>query len=119
MAYKLGSQRRDTPYKVIRKKMGSGILGEANNDGTIFLSPDIKKGSNQEKEVVAHEGKHMDDMASGKLSYGDDFIKYNGKTFHRKDGKINYNGKWTEEGSKDFPWEKAAYKVGNAAKKQN
>ena len=28
----------------------------------------------------------------------------------RKDGKIKYNGKWHEEGSKAFPWEKSAYK---------
>ena len=118
MAYKLGTQRRDTPYKVIKRKLGNGILGEANNDGTIFVDKSVAKGSAREKEVVAHEGKHMDDMSSGKLAYGDDFIKYNGKTYHRKDGKINYNGKWTEEGSKDFPWEKTAYKAGNAAQKQ-
>ena len=60
----------------------------------------------------------MDDMASGKLAYGDDFIRYNGRTYHRQNGKINYNGSWTPEGDKSFPWEKAAYKVGNAAKKQ-
>ena len=33
-----------------------------------------------------------------------------GKKYPRKDGKIKYNGKWSEEGSKSFPWEKAAYK---------
>jgi hypothetical protein len=118
MVYKLGSQNRQVPYKVIRKKLGNGILGEANNDGTIFLSKDIPKGSAKEKEVVAHEGKHMDDMASGKLDYGDDFVRYKNRTYHRKDGKINYNGEWIEEGSKKFPWEQEAYKVGNAAKKQ-
>ena len=106
MAYKIGSERRNTPYKVIKKSLGKGILGEANNDGTIFINKDIPNGSAKEKEVVAHEGKHMDDMASGKLAYGDDFVRYNGKTYHRKNGKINYNGKWSEEGSKDFPWEK-------------
>ena len=49
-------------------------------------------------------------MASGKLDYSDNRIRYNGKTYMRKDGKIKYNGKWYEEGSKAFPWEKAAYK---------
>jgi hypothetical protein len=117
MGYKMGSQSR-TPWKVIKKSLGNGILGEANNDGTIFVDKSIPSGSAKEKEVVAHEGKHMDDMASGKLAYGDDFIRYNGKTFHRQNGKINYNGKWKPEGDKSFPWEKAAYKVGNAAKKQ-
>jgi hypothetical protein len=118
MAYKIGSERRNTPYKVVKKALGNGILGEANNDGTIFVNKEIPNGSAKEKEVVAHEGKHMDDMASGKLAYGDDFVRYNGKTYHRQNGKINYNGKWSEEGSKNFPWEKSAYKVGNAAKKQ-
>ena len=66
---------------------------------------------------MAHEGQHMDDMASGKLAYGDDYIRYNGRTFHRKNGKINYNGSWKPEGDKSFPWEKRAYKAGNAAKK--
>jgi hypothetical protein len=115
MGYKMGSQSR-TPWKVIKKKLGHGILGEANNDGTIFIDKSIPNGSKKEKEVVAHETKHMDDMASGKLAYGDDYIRYNGKTYHRKDGMINYNGKWKPEGDKSFPWEKTAYKAGNAAK---
>tara|TARA_R100000808_G_C2147633_1_gene155634 strand:+ start:1014 stop:1373 length:360 start_codon:yes stop_codon:yes gene_type:complete len=118
MGYKMGSQSR-TPWKVIKKKLGHGILGEANNDGTIFVDKSIPSGSKKEKEVVAHEGKHMDDMQSGVLAYGDDFIRYKNKTYHRKDGKINYNGNWLPEGSKQFPWEKVAYKEGNKAKNQN
>ena len=117
MGYRLGSESRNTPYKVIKKKLDKGILGEANNDGTIFVDKSIPSGSAKEKEVVAHEGQHMDDMASGKLAYGDDYIRYNGRTFHRKNGKINYNGSWKPEGDKSFPWEKRAYKAGNAAKK--
>ena len=117
MGYRLGSESRNTPYKVIKKKLDKGILGEANNDGTIFVDKSIPSGSAKEKEDVAHEGQHMDDMASGKLAYGDDYIRYNGRTFHRKNGKINYNGSWKPEGDKSFPWEKRAYKAGNAAKK--
>ena len=117
MGYKMGSQSR-TPWKVIKKNLGQGILGEANNDGTIFIDKSIPNGSKKEKEIVAHEGKHMDDMASGKLAYGDDFIRYNGKPFTMQVGQINYHCSWTPEGYKSFPWEKAAYKVGNAAKKQ-
>ena len=49
-------------------------------------------------------------MKEGKLDYGDDWIRYNNKTYPRKNGKIKYNGKWTDEGDKSFPWEKSAYK---------
>ena len=32
--------------------------------------------------------------------------------------KILYNGQWRDEGRKEFPWEKLAYKVGGKAKKE-
>jgi len=114
MAFKLGSEKRGfknsktTP--IFRKKLEAGVLGEANKDGSIYISDKVKPGSKLEKEVITHEKKHADDMASGKLDYTDNHIRYNGKTYMRKDGKIKYNGKWIEEGSKQFPWEKAAYK---------
>ena len=41
MGYKMGSQSR-TPWKVIKKNLGQGILGEANNDGTIFIDKSIR-----------------------------------------------------------------------------
>ena len=44
-------------------------------------------------------------------SYGDDYIRHNGKTYPRKDGKIKHNGKWSKEGSHSFPWEKDAMKA--------
>tara|TARA_R110000851_G_scaffold173200_3_gene319552 strand:- start:568 stop:924 length:357 start_codon:yes stop_codon:yes gene_type:complete len=115
MGFKLGSETRQmrdsesTP--IFRKKLDKGILGEANKDGSIFIDKSIKKGSKLEKDVIAHEGKHADDMKSGKLNYTDNDISYNGKKYPRKDGKIKYNGSWHDEGSKSFPWEKAAYKT--------
>ena len=115
MGFKLGNEKRqirnaiNTP--IFRKKLEAGILGEAKKDGSIYISDKIKPGSKQEKEVIKHEGKHAQDMASGKLDYTDNHVRYNGKSYHRKDGKIKYNGKWHEEGSKAFPWEKAAYNV--------
>ena len=105
-------------FTVIKIELEDGIAGEANNDGTIFVDENIENGSIDEAEVVAHEGKHMKDMEDGILDYGDDYVEYRGKKYERKDGKIKYKGKWVEEGYKDFPWEKRAYKAGDAAVKK-
>lgn len=90
---------------IYRKDLDEGILGEANNDGTIFISNKIEPGSDQEENTLCHEMKHMTDMKIGKLAYGDDYVQWEGQTFPRKEGKIKYYGKWIKEGSKDFPWE--------------
>ena len=105
-------------FEVIKIELGDGIAGEANNDGTIFIDKNIEDGSVKEAEVIAHEGKHMKDMDSGLLAYSDDHIEYKGKKHERKNGKIKYNGKWSYEGDRRFPWEKTAYKEGDAAVKQ-
>ena len=112
MGFKLGKERRqirnskNTP--IFRKNLEAGVMGKANNDGSIDIDKSVRPGSALEKRVVNHEMQHMKDMKSGKLSYGDDYVRYNGKTYHRKNGKIKYNGKWHEEGSMNFPWEKRA-----------
>jgi hypothetical protein len=91
---------------VLRKDLGKGILGEANNDGSIFLSDKVQPGSQQEEHVLMHEMVHLTDMKTGKLAYDDNHIKWNGTTYPRKNGKILYNNEWVPEGNKDFPWEK-------------
>ena len=97
---------------VLRKSLDNGILGEANNDGSIFLSEKLVPGSEQEREVLIHEMVHMTDMKVGKLEYGDDYIKYNGDTFAREtiNGKdmIKVDGQWKEAGEHSFPWEEEA-----------
>ena len=94
---------------VIRKDLGEGIMGEANMDGSIYLSNNIEPGSKEEREVLIHEMRHATDMKIGKLKYEDDYIKYNGETYQRKDingeDMINYDGKWIQAGSTKFPWE--------------
>ena len=45
------------------------------------------KNSALEKRVVAHESQHLKDMSNGSLSYTDDYVRYNGKTYPRRDGK--------------------------------
>jgi len=91
---------------VLRKKLKKGILGESNNDGSIFISDKVEPGSEQEKHVVIHEMVHMTDMKTGKLAYTDDAVMYMGDAFPRQKGHILYNNEWLPEGSKDFPWEK-------------
>ena len=96
---------------VIRKPLAEGILGEANMDGSIFISDKIQPGSDMENKVLLHEMRHATDLKIGKLAYGDDFVKYNGVTYPRetRNGKdmIKVDGKWKEAGD-NFPWENDA-----------
>ena len=96
---------------VIRKNLAKGVFGEANMDGSIYLSNKVKPGSEEESQVLLHEMKHATDMKTGKLAYDDDSIRYNGITYPREtiNGRdmIKVEGKWTEAGG-DFPWEKDA-----------
>ena len=101
---------------VIRKPLAEGILGEANNDGSIFISDEIQPDSALETEVLLHEMRHATDLKTGKLAYADDYVKYNGVTYPREDrnGKdmIKIDGKWKEAGDK-FPWENDANNIKN------
>ena len=94
---------------VIRKNLEEGILGEANMDGSIYISDKIIPGSEEEREVINHEMRHATDMKIGKTEYADDYIKHNGETFPRetRNGKdmILVYGEWKEAGDEGFPWE--------------
>ena len=96
---------------VVRKNLGPDILGEANMDGSIFISNKIQPGSEEENQVLLHEMRHATDMKLGKLAYNDDSVYYDGVTYPREtiNGKdmIKVDGKWKEAGD-DFPWEKTA-----------
>ena len=111
-------QHKDLAFKLVRKKLDKGIAGEANNDGSVFVSKDVPKGSALEAEVINHEADHMARMKKGELGYTDDYVMWRGKKYPRKNGKILYKGKYLEEGNKNFPWEQLAYKAGTKAKKQ-
>jgi len=123
MAFKLGGENRKSNYgttqnrfdrddasvpgvPVIRKDLGSGIDGEANIDGSIFIGNHVEPGSSQERKILMHEMKHIVDMKTGKLSYTDNTITWDGNEYKRLEGLIKYNGKWLPEGSDEFPWEK-------------
>ena len=94
---------------VIRKPLEPGVLGEANMDGSIYISDQIQPGSLIEREVINHEMRHATDMRTGKLAYGDDYVKYDGITYARKtiNGKdmLHVDGVWKEAGHNGFPWE--------------
>ena len=122
MGFKLGSENRKMNYNtaknrfnkddasvpgtpVIRKDLAKGVMGEANNDGSIFLSNKVVPGSEEERKILVHEMKHLVDMKVGKLAYTDNDITWMGESYERKNGKINYNGEWLPEGDTTFPWE--------------
>ena len=98
---------------VIRVPLEDGdnfeILGEANMDGSIYMSDKLEQGSDEWNQTLNHEMRHATDMKLGKLSYDDDHIMYNGDRFERKDIKgvdsILVDGKWKEAGDTGFPWE--------------
>jgi hypothetical protein len=94
---------------VVRKKLDQGILGEANMDGSIYISDQIQPGSQEERQVLLHEMRHATDMKLGKLAYNDDSVYYDGITYPREtiNGKdmIKVDGKWKEAGDTGFPWE--------------
>ena len=101
---------------VIRVPLEDGdrfnILGEANMDGSIYVSDKLEPGSFEDRQVINHEMRHATDMRLGKLSYDDDHIMYNGDRFERMDidgvDSILVDGKWKEAGDTGFPWENDA-----------
>ena len=92
MGFKLGKETRGFKGPIVRKTLEKGILGEANKDGSIFINKEVKPGSEQEKTIIKHEAKHAEDMKKGILDYTNNYVRYKGKTYHRKDGQIKYNG---------------------------
>ncbi len=91
---------------LFRKKLDGKILGEANDDGTIFIDESVVPGSYEERKILMHEVKHMTDMKIGKMKYTDNTLTWDGRTYPRANGKVLYEGEWLPEGSKQFPWEK-------------
>ena len=97
---------------VIRMDLEPGVMGEANMDGSIYISDRIIPDSFVERQTISHEMRHATDIKIGKLEYADDYVKWNGETFPRKTryGKdmIQVEGQWKEAGDSGFPWENEA-----------
>ncbi len=79
--------------------MEDGVLGKANNNGTIVINKDIKD-PKQISDVIDHEMVHIDQMKRGDLDYDDNNVIWKGKKYSRASMK---------EGAKNLPWEKEAY----------
>ena len=97
---------------IIAKPLAEGIMGEANMDGTIYVSDQLNPNSFEYRQTVNHEMRHATDMKLGKLAYDDDHIMYNGERFEREDkngvDSILVDGEWKEAGDTGFPWENDA-----------
>lgn len=108
-------------YKIVRKKLDDGILGEAENGKVVNIDTSIPEGSKKEKEVATHEIHHQKEMEAGGLAYDNDSVtdKIAGKKYKRKDGKLidEQSGIAYVEGDKSLPHEKRAYKASDKVKK--
>ena len=99
MAFKMKS----APFKmdgtpVYYVDMEEGVLGKANNNGTIIVDENLSP--LEAKEVVKHERVHIDQMRRGDLDYDDKNVYWKGRIIPRSSIK---------EGDKNLPWEKEAY----------
>jgi hypothetical protein len=94
---------------VIQMPLAEGVLGEANMDGSIYMSDLLDPNSPEFRQTLNHEMRHATDMRIGKLAYADDSITYNGEVFPRETIKgkdmIKVDGEWKEAGHTGFPWE--------------
>ena len=99
MAFKLNNPpytANNTP--VYRVDMEAGVMGKANNNGTIIINKDVSP--LDEQEVIDHEMVHIDQMKRGDLDYDNDYVYWKGKKYSRKT---------MDEGAKNLPWEAEAY----------
>lgn len=99
MAFKM----KPAPFKmdetpVYYVDMEDGVLGKANNNGTIIIDKNLSPA--QAKDVIKHEQVHIDQMKRGDLDYDDNYIYWKGRIIPRSSIK---------EGNKNLPWEKEAY----------
>lgn len=99
MAFKMNPapfQMNETPVYYV--DMEDGVLGKANNNGTIIIDQNLSP--LQAKKVIKHEQVHIDQMRRGDLDYDDKNVYWMGRVIPRSSIK---------EGNKNLPWEKEAY----------
>jgi hypothetical protein len=100
MAFKMNS----APYEVdntpiYNVSMEDGVLGKANNNGTIIIDENLSAA--QMQGVIDHEKIHIDQIKRGDLDYDDKYVYWKGKKYLRSE---------MQEGNKKLPWEAEAYR---------
>tara|TARA_R110002153_G_scaffold15160_5_gene54341 strand:- start:1104 stop:1484 length:381 start_codon:yes stop_codon:yes gene_type:complete len=113
----VGIDKETSTYNtpVFKKDLEGDILGEANNDGTIFIDKSLK--GEKKKEAVEHEKVHLDQMAQGRLHYDDNQVTWKKDTksparvYKRVGGQlIDEKTRESAQEGGDFEWEREAYK---------
>ena len=92
------------PYKtnnvpVYNIPMEDGVMGKANNNGTIVLNKDLDPAECE--RVIEHEMVHIDQMKRGDLDYDNENVYWKGKKYSRAN---------MEEGAHNLHWEAEANK---------
>ena len=98
MAFKLTPPFVLNNTPIYQVDMEDGVLGKANNNGTIIISDKVSPA--KMSDVIAHEMVHIDQMKRGDLDYDDKNVYWKGRIIPRSSIK---------EGDKNLPWEKEAY----------
>tara|TARA_R100001377_G_scaffold46725_1_gene26888 strand:+ start:101 stop:517 length:417 start_codon:yes stop_codon:yes gene_type:complete len=112
LSFRRNQQANIPGTPIVPMPLAEGIMGEANMDGTIYVSNQLNPDSAEYRQTINHEMRHATDMRLGKLAYDDDHIMYNGERFKREDidgvDSILVDGEWKEAGDTGFPWENDA-----------
>jgi hypothetical protein len=99
MAFKITPPYSMDNTPIYNVSMEEGVMGKANNNGTIILNKDLDP--SQCEKVIAHEKIHLEQMKRGDLNYDDKYVYWKGKKYSRAQMK---------EGAKNLPWEAEAYR---------
>ena len=109
MAFTLGGEKRgfknSKDNQIFGKKLGDGIMGEANDDGSIYVDKSVPE--DMVGYVATHEMQHQTDMKLGKTTYDDNAVYHMGQVWPRGNGYIMdpNTGKKYQEGDPSLPWE--------------
>jgi hypothetical protein len=99
MAFKITPPYSMDNTPIYSVNMEDGVMGKANNNGTIILNKDLDP--SQCEKVIAHEKIHLEQMKRGDLNYDDKYVYWKGKKYSRAQ---------MQEGAKNLPWEAEAYR---------
>ena len=99
MAFKLTPPFPIDNTPIYHVDMEEGVMGKANNNGTIIINKDVP--TNKIQDVINHEKVHIDQMKRGDLDYDDKYVYWKGKKYSRAQ---------MQEGAKNLPWEAEAYR---------